>query len=424
MTATTAGPAEADRGPPEISVFLGTKAQYIKTAPLLRLLQARNINYRLIDSGQHAALTPTLRRELGVREPDFALASAGNVTTVREAAVWFLRQLCLAVLRPGRLRDVIFGGARGVCVIHGDTPSTLLALILAKRAGLKVAHIEAGLRSFNVLKPFPEELIRIVVMRFSDHLFAPSDSAMANLRAMGLHRRAVHIGQNTNVEALYHSLDKAATSGLPARLATAQYALVTIHRVETILNKRRLSKVISLIERIAAERPVAFVMHDPTRVQLRRRGLLERLERSASLTILPLMDHGAFARLIEQAAFVVTDGGSIQEECHYLGVPCLVMRGETERFEGVDGNVVLSRFDEAAIGSFLADYASFRRGVRTPNRGPSEIILASLVQELAHSGARTGRPAGDDAAPAVRDGASPYPSSSISGPQTEINRRA
>ena len=115
---------------PLIHVFLGANAQYIKTAPLLRLLDERGIDHRLIDSGQHALLSARVRRELGLREPDHALAVGSDVDTVGQAMSWSLR-LSARLLRPSFLRDSVFGGRPGICVVHGDTPSTLLAALMA-----------------------------------------------------------------------------------------------------------------------------------------------------------------------------------------------------------------------------------------------------------------------------------------------------
>ena len=376
-------PARIEAPGAAICVFIGTKAQYIKTAPLLRLMQAQGLPYRLIDSGQHAGFVPKLRRELGIKEPDASLASPGTIKTVPQAALWFLRHLCSALFRPGRLKRDLFGAKARICVIHGDTPSTLLALVMAKRAGLKVAHLEAGLRSFNLFKPFPEEIIRILSMRFSAFLFAPSDIAQRNMELMGIKGRTVHIGQNTNVEALYYALEKGRQVQSPEGPPVARgYALITIHRVETILNRRRLAQVIALVERIAHYWPAVFVMHDPTRVQLERQRHLETLEGIERLEIVELLDHSGFLGLVEKASFVVTDGGSIQEECHYLDVPCLVMRSETERDEGLGGNAVLSHFDDGIIDAFLKSYSALRRGTRTPNQEPSKVILATLLESL------------------------------------------
>lgn len=360
-----------------IYVFIGTKAQYIKTAPLLRLMQATDMPYFLIDSGQHAAFAPALRKKLGIKEPDAALRSNGDITSVTEAAIWFLRYLGQTIFRPGRLRREIFPQGPGICVIHGDTPSTLLALILAKRAGMKIAHIEAGLRSFNILKPFPEELVRVICMHFSDFLFCPSDWAFENLKKMKPGGKTYNVEQNTSVEALTYSLLK--SSGGPA--AKSPYCLLTIHRVETILNKRRLTFIVELAERIAKECQVVFVLHEPTRKKLVGFGLIDRIQSNANINSFGLVDHGTFLNLIAGAEYVISDGGSIQEECHYLDVPCLVMRSETERMEGLGQNVRLSDFDPASIDDFLANYATLRAGKRVESIEPSKRILEVIAAE-------------------------------------------
>lgn len=358
-----------------IEVVLGTKAQYIKTAPVLRELDRQGIPYRLIDTGQHAGLTPELREDLEVQAPEILLSDNGNIATLKDAAVWALKIAWDAAFRPKKVRETYFAQGSEYCLIHGDTPTTLLSLLLAKRAGKKVVHLEAGLRSYNVFKPFPEELIRIICMRFSDVLFTPGASATRNLEKMKVKGRVVELPQNTNVEALYHSLrDMDALAG-----PDEGYALITVHRVETIFSKQRIRFVLDWARKIAAQRRVIFVMHDPTRKRLEATGMMGELESIPNLEIKPLMSHARFARLLAGSAFIVTDGGSIQEESFFLDVPCLVMRTETERDEGVGGNVRMGAFDHQVMEDFLRDHASLRRGEREPNRQPSRVIVDALA---------------------------------------------
>lgn len=362
----------------QFHVFIGTKAQYIKTAPLLRLMQKRGISYNLIDSGQHASFSPELRKELGIKEPDACLESKGNIKTVKELVLWFTRYLLFSLFSPSLLRQDIFRGRDGICIIHGDTPSTLLALLLAKRAGLRVAHIEAGLRSFNVLKPFPEEIIRIICMHCSDYLFAPSDWAYQNIARMQVKGKTFNVHQNTNVEALYYSFTQA-----PKTLhESTKYCLMTIHRVETVLKRRRLRFVVELAERIAQQIVVFFVLHDPTRKKLQEFGWIKRITNNPNIKASGLIAHADFLSLLSGAEFVVTDGGSIQEESFYLDVPCLSMRTETERQEGIGANVQLSNFDQATVDNFLSGYDRFRSGKRIQNHKPSAHILHALLAEI------------------------------------------
>lgn len=367
-------------GGPAIDVFIGTKAQYIKTAPLMRLMQARGIPYRLIDSGQHADLAIGLRKELGVKEPDVLLGSGESIETLASGIAWLIRYFALALFRPRQMAARFFSPSPGYCVIHGDTSTTLLSLFMAKRAGKKVVHIEAGLRSFNPFRPFPEELIRIICMRYADLLFAPSEWAYKNLMAMKAKGRAkgkaINLGQNTNVEAVAYALDQPEVEK-PGR--TEPYCLITIHRLETIFRKVRLLFVIDLLERISVSRRILFIMHGPTRRVLEKNGLLARLEAIEGLEILPLQAHADFLKILDGAEFAITDGGSIQEESHYLNTPCLIMRSETERMEGMESNVCLAGFDADLIDEFLGDPARYRRGSKTLNAEPSKIILDTLL---------------------------------------------
>jgi UDP-N-acetylglucosamine 2-epimerase len=365
--------------PDRLHVFLGTKAQYVKTAPLLRLMTERQVDHRLVDSGQHARLTAGLRAELGVREPDVVLGGATDVESLPQAVVWATR-LAAGLGSPRRLRREVFAGAGGICVVHGDTPTTLLATAMARRAGLRVAHLEAGLRSHNLAHPFPEELIRLVVMRRAQLLFAPHAEAVANLAAMGVPGRVVAVTANTSVDAV-----RAAPVGSPASTGGGGPALVTMHRVENLYRRGVVQRLVDAVVERAGHQPVRFVVHGPTWEALRRGGHEARL-RQAGVELVPLAPHHEFVAMLRAAPWVVTDGGSIQEECALLGVPTLVWRRHSERADGVGANVVVSGHDPAVEAAFLADAQRYRRPPCLPDCSPSAEILDVLVAEVARTG--------------------------------------
>ena len=366
-----------------IHVFIGTKAQYIKMAPLLRRMDSEQVEYRLIDSGQHGDLTVTLRDELGLREPDLRLGGSRDVVSVPQAVGWSLR-LAGRLASRTRLRNRTFGGYDGVCVVHGDTPSTLLSALLAKRAGLAVAHVEAGLRTFRWLHPFPEEIVRVLVGRISDVLFAPGPVAAANLRKTAVRGRIVEQPANTVVESVRHALgaDWHAGEQLKGRVGAgaggdpAGPVLVTMHRVENLHRRPRREALVGLVEGLAARWPVRWVVHGPTERALAGEAQ-ERLS-VAGVELVPLMGYGEFLANLAAAPFVISDGGSIQEECALLGVPTLVWRDRTDRGDGLGENVVLSHYDPEIVRDFLRDPQRFRREPRGLEFSPSAQILAEV----------------------------------------------
>lgn len=351
-----------------IHVFIGTKAQYIKTAPLLRLLEAERVPYHLIDSGQHAALSVDLRAELGVPEPDVVMGNSADVSSIPQALRWSLG-LAAKLGSRRRLRAEVFGDLGGVCVVHGDTPSTLLSTLMAKRAGLAVAHLEAGLRSYRLFHPFPEELIRMIVMRRADLLFAPDAEAVENLRTMGVKGRVVPLAANTSVEAVRWTGSVAEGTG--------GRAVVTMHRVENLHRASRVEALVDLVVRLAVTHDITFVVHEPTKAVLESGTHADRL-RAAGVELTPLMPHAGFIQRLASAPFVITDGGSVQEECALLGVPTLLWRDRSERPNGIGANVVLSHYEPARIDAFIADLDDLRRPASVPDVSPSKQILAEL----------------------------------------------
>ncbi|TYT75810.1 UDP-N-acetylglucosamine 2-epimerase [Desulfobotulus mexicanus] len=330
-----------------IHFFIGTKAQLIKTAPVMVELQRRNIVFRYVDSGQHGNFTQSLRKIFRIKEPDFSFCKDNrDITNSIDAFKWVGYLLVCYFFKRKNLRDKVFAGG-GICLIHGDTLSTLFGLMLAKAAKLKVGHIEAGLRSFNYLHPFPEEIIRIYCMKKCDFLFAPSDMSYNNLKSMRLKGKIIKVDGNTVVDALRFIHKNYVNIEIPKE----PYALATCHRLETITNRNRLEKVIQLINCVSKKIKVVFVVHKPTRKYLKQFALMEKI--SSNVEIIEMQNYVEFTALIRNSKMVLADGGSIQEECAYLCKPCLILRNKTERPDGLGNNAMLWNFDYAVLDSFI-----------------------------------------------------------------------
>ena len=397
-----------------IHIIIGTKAQLIKMDPIIKGQKKKGIGFKLIDLGQHSLIAQDLREEFDLDEPDYFLSKGTNIATVKQAAVW-IAKIFFRSLSVSWIKKELFLNKGGVCLIHGDTLSTLIGLYLAKRAKLKTAHIEAGLRSFCWWEPFPEEIFRIIAMRFSDILFAPSEWAFNNLENMGFKNRAILIPGNTGGESAEISASNkkirldtfggvqtppfragkgyAALSINPEQttvfrpwcrridLETESFCLFTFHRIENILFKKRLSLAVETLLKISSLMPVIFIQHPPTLNSLRKTGFINRLEGIKNIHYHKILSHGQFLSLLKKCDFVVTDGGSIQEEAFYLGKPCLLLRKRTERKEGLGENAVLSGLDQNKIDYFLKSYTNLQREAASLNiPGPSAKIIEKLLK--------------------------------------------
>ena len=370
-----------------IHVFVGTQAEYIKMAPLLWRMESTGLPYRLIDSGQHADRSESFRHELGLREPDYAMGGTRSVDSV-PAALWWAAGLGRKLARPRQLDRTVFGGLPGICVVHGDTPTTLIGSLMAKRAGLALAHVEAGLRTHRWLHPFPEEIVRVAVDRLADLLFAPDGAAAEELRKRRVRGRILTGSSNTISDALRAALEPPAAgaqttpdmsggAGPHSSPHRPRPVVVTMHRVENLHRRRRRQALVQTITRLARTTPVRWYVHEPTRRALRsadQAGL-----EACGVELVPMVPYAEFVRALARAPFAITDGGSVQEECALLGVPVLLWRDRTDRADGLGENAVLSRYDPGVTEAFLADPERWRRARRLPQSSPSQEILEVLV---------------------------------------------
>ncbi len=355
-----------------IHIFLGTKAQLIKMAPIMRELQTRGIHYNFIFSGQHQETIEDLRNNFGIKAPDITLYRGQDITSVPTMIFWSIKLIWFTLRNKNKIWK---NDKNGIVLNHGDTFSTLLGSILAKICGLKAAHIESGLRSFNILNPFPEELTRLIVFRLSDYYFTPDEWSLSNLRT----HKGIMV--NTQGNTLYDSLQliSAVIKPTDVRIPSDKYAIVSLHRFENLYKKDHLIDIIQLLETISERMPLLFILHNPTKKKLQAFNLLERLQNNPNIETRPRYDYLRFIELVSKSEFVITDGGSNQEECYYLGKPCLLFRNATERQEGIGENTVLSKFETNTIIEFVENYQQYERQTHTISTNPSSIIVNKLA---------------------------------------------
>ena len=365
-----------------IHFAIGTKAQFIKMAPLMHLLEKEGEHYHLLDLSQHGNLTGKILSDFKLHPVTSSLTQTRrSVTTYLQAITWFTQGLWQIVLYRRKLRDRLFLGQDGVVLLHGDTLSTLLGLYLARTAGLKTALVEAGLSSGHLLDPFPEEWIRRHTGKKVDYLFPPDDVSESWLRQRGFRCNIINTGYNTGRDALCLIAENQAIGAVTPITSGGPYGVATLHRLETLSNRRRLARAIGHILALARRLgTIRFYMHPPTENALKRSGLIRDIESSSDIEIHGLEPYPLFIQSLMTSEFILTDGGSIQEEASYLHKPCLILRNRTERTEGIGKNAILATWDADSDSAFLRDLTGkiSKSGGDKSSLHASSIILETL----------------------------------------------
>jgi UDP-N-acetylglucosamine 2-epimerase (non-hydrolysing) len=356
-----------------ILVVFGTTGELIKLAPVLLRLDARDHPYVLATTGQQVQQIPSFLEQFGLRQPDLWLARGANGRDLRvnsEIPGWLARVTRSWVRQWRRLRKTLRGGpSQPLVLVHGDTMTTVLGSMMGRTLRATVAHIEGGLRSYDLRHPFPEEVNRKLATALSRIHYAPGAWAAGNLPR----GEVVDTGSNTIRDSLALVSDEA--PGVP--LPKAPFGVVSVHRFELLNNRRLLTETVDVLADAATRTPLLFVDHPVTAAALERFRLTDRFD-AESFRRVPRLRFFDFVRVERQSAFVVTDSGGSQEECYYLDLPCLVHRVKTERREGLGENAVLSEMRADVLRNFLAHPKRFRRTTQLTPASPSEIIVDDL----------------------------------------------
>lgn len=356
-----------------IHVILGTKAQLIKMAPLMALMQRENVPYNFIFTGQHQETINALRDNFALKNPDYVLHSGQDITSIAKMFFWFIKLLLKTVL----CRKAMFKQDQsGIVLVHGDTFSTLAGALIGKLGRLKVAHIESGLRSFHLLHPFPEELTRLAVFNLSDYYFCPGELAQKNLVKYSGNK--INTYHNTLLDALNHVLCIHQQQTPDIKIPAQKFCVISTHRFENWINKAAAERTLGLIEQIAKTMPCLFILHGITRKKLETFDMMSRLQNNPNIEIRNRYNYVDFIYLLSKCEFLVSDGGSNQEECFFMGKPCLLLRKASERCDGIGLNTVLSEYKPEKVAAFICSYKQLVTPPIVPEQSPSQLILDTL----------------------------------------------
>lgn len=354
-----------------VYVIIGTRAQFIKIAPLLWEMVNQGMHYQLLFTAQHKENINDILGTYKLRPPDVILYTAEEASTQARFAKWFSVIIYKTLFQAKKFLPV-----PGIVLTHGDTFTAWIAALMGKLSGCKVAHIESGLRSFNIFSPFPEELSRLITFSLSDIYFCSSDWAVKNLKKFrGL---KVNLGANTLLDGVRYA--SSVEENLAYDFLDQPFALVAVHRYENIYSKRFTEFIIPTLLEISEKTNLVFVLHPSTRERLKNLGLDIVLQENENISLIERFGFVEWIQLCKRAEFVITDGGSNQEELSYLGTPTLLFRNETERQEGLGENVVLSKFDREIIFDFIQNFDQYRKVQKHTDISPSKRII-QVIQE-------------------------------------------
>lgn len=306
----------------DILTVVGARPNMMKVAPLLDAFKRRpDVRARLVHTGQHydAAMSDIFFDEFGLPPPDAHLGVGSGTHAEQTARTMLAFEPALRELRP----DLV--------VVVGDINATLACALVASKLGVALAHVEAGLRSFD--RTMPEEINRTLTDQIADYCFTPSADADANLAREGVPPERIFCVGNIMADTLLRFRAEALRRAAPRRLGLdpGEYAVLTLHRPANVDDPRALDGLASALIAIQARLPVVFPVHPRTRERLRAAGLLDRLAALPGLRLLGPLGYLDMIGLLAEARLALTDSGGVQEETTLLGVPCLTLRENTER---------------------------------------------------------------------------------------------
>jgi UDP-N-acetylglucosamine 2-epimerase (non-hydrolysing) len=306
----------------KIICVCGARPNFIKIAPIMNSLKANsNFEVFLVHTGQHydQNMSKLFFDDLNIPRPDINL-EVGSASHAAQTA---------EIMK--RFEPVVLDFKPDYVLVVGDVNSTIACGLVAVKLGVKLIHVEAGLRSFD--RTMPEEINRVLTDAISDLLFVTEPSAVENLKNEGIEPQKIHFVGNVMIDTLLANCERANESDILNRLKLApkEYGAVTLHRPSNVDNLNKLAEIIASFEVIEKEMKLVFPIHPRTRDNIKGSGLQKRVRAMQNLLLIEPLGYLDFLCLMSKAAFVLTDSGGIQEETTILGIPCMTLRENTER---------------------------------------------------------------------------------------------
>ena len=327
---------------------VGARPNFMKVAPIVAAMKRRPADFLplVVHTGQHydAAMSDAFFTDLELPQPDIHLGVGSGSHAVQTAAVMEKFEPVVLQERPDWV------------LVVGDVNSTIACALVCVKLGIKVAHVEAGLRSRD--RTMPEEINRLLTDQIADLLLTPSQDGDKNLLAEGIPQERISFVGNIMIDSLFKNLERARESKIKSEmgLTEREYAVLTLHRPSNVDNRETLESILSALEAISKTLPIIFPVHPRTRKTIAEFGLTDRIQACENLRLIDPLGYLDFLSLYSTARLVLTDSGGIQEETTALGIPCLTLRENTERPITVElgTNVVVGTNTEKIIAEATA----------------------------------------------------------------------
>ncbi len=308
-----------------ITLIAGARPNFMKIAPIIKAIKSakaagKNINYRLIHTGQHydKKMSGDFFEQLGIPEPDTNLECGGGSQAEQTAAIMV------------KFEKELQENKSTLVLVVGDVTSTMACAITAKKLGVDVVHVEAGIRSGDM--GMPEEINRIVTDSICDHFFTTSEIANAQLQKNGITENRIHFVGNTMIDTLYQNIGRIKKPAFWEMhdLKKKEYFLITLHRPSNVDDPEKLAAILSAIKEATSDLPIIFPVHPRTRQTIDKFKINNK-----NILMIDPQGYLEFMYLIQNSKAVITDSGGITEEATVLNIPCLTLRNSTERPETV-----------------------------------------------------------------------------------------
>lgn len=306
-----------------ILIVAGARPNFMKIAPLLHEFKKYKSHFEvlLVHTGQHydVEMSEVFFQNLKMPKPDIYLnvGSASHAVQTAKIMVAF--------------ENVVLEEKPDLVIVVGDVNSTLACSLVASKLNTKIAHVEAGLRSFD--RTMPEEINRIVTDSLSDYLFVSEKSGLGNLKSEGINSDKVHFVGNVMIDTLLANLSIINESDILSKyeLADNEYAIMTLHRPSNVDSEEALSEIFDILNSVSQRIKIVYPIHPRTNRMIKKHNFLNKFRQLNNLLIVDPLGYIDFVKIMKESKFVLTDSGGIQEESTFLGIPCLTMRENTER---------------------------------------------------------------------------------------------